>query len=216
MMTAASPCAWSSPAAMAISLPKLREKETAVSRASAALTRRKTFSVSSLEPSSMKMTWKDDELRSSTGTRRASSGSMFSASLNTGTTTAISARARAPGYASAAMLRVSAPEWSGGPDLCGGRGLRKRESWGHDRNSRSEFRSCPRYRGSVTVVQLSEGKGPVLPGSALRRAIASSFSTKVLLPSGRPVFSAARSLANSSGATSPAACATTSSKKGKR
>ena len=45
MITAALPARWSSPAAMAISLPKLRQNDSAVTRGSAALSSRATCSV---------------------------------------------------------------------------------------------------------------------------------------------------------------------------
>ncbi len=83
MITAPRPRAASTPAAMAISLPKLRENDRAVMRGSAAFSSRATSSVLSLEPSSTKMISKLFT-QASAGMRRATSARRLSPSLNTG------------------------------------------------------------------------------------------------------------------------------------
>src|ERR1700730_3294510 len=72
---------------MAISLPKFRLSESARMRESAAWAARRRSSVSSVEPSSTKMTSKEAAQRSSTGTSRFSNASIFRDSLQTGVIT---------------------------------------------------------------------------------------------------------------------------------
>ena len=100
---------------MAISLPKLRENETAVTRASAALAARSAVIVLSREPSSTKMISCEAAKRSSTGVSRASRPGMFSASLKTGTITEISTRVLSPAEVmSIALMRrllLASPRW---------------------------------------------------------------------------------------------------------
>ena len=86
MITAPRPRAASTPAAMAISLPKLREKDKARSLLSSRFNSRRVCSVASLEPSSMNRISKLST-QSSAGMSRAMSGRRFSHSLNTGTIT---------------------------------------------------------------------------------------------------------------------------------
>ena len=81
MITTASPCAWSRPAAIAISLPKLRLNETAPMRGSRALKALITASVSSALPSSTNTTSQAGVMRSSTGRSRAHRDAIPAASL---------------------------------------------------------------------------------------------------------------------------------------
>ena len=94
-MTLAAPVAWSSPAAIATSLPKLRLSDTTPTRSSRACARPIASTVASVEPSSTKMTSWEAAVRSRIGVSRASSGAMLSASLSTGTITESSARCNA-------------------------------------------------------------------------------------------------------------------------
>ncbi len=93
MMTTARPRAWSSPAAMAISLPKLRLNETARKRGStfvrAAVARR---ACRRCEPSSTKTTSQESAARSSTGVSVSTSSRRLSRLVEHGMTTDSSGR----------------------------------------------------------------------------------------------------------------------------
>ena len=80
MMMTARPRARSSPAAIATSLPKLREKEIAWMRLSRPFAARMMASVASAEPSSTNRISKADVISPSTGRSRRQSGNTFSAS----------------------------------------------------------------------------------------------------------------------------------------
>jgi hypothetical protein len=82
--------AWSSPAAIATSLPKLRLKEIAPTRRSSRWRAAMAAIVPSWLPSSMNRISQSEEMRSRTGTSRSQTGPMPEASLKTGITTLIS------------------------------------------------------------------------------------------------------------------------------
>ena len=92
MITLAAPVAWSSPAAIATSLPKLRLSDTTPTRESTWWARPIAATVASVEPSSTKTISWDVAQRSRIGVKRASRGAMLSASLSTGTITESSVR----------------------------------------------------------------------------------------------------------------------------
>ena len=92
MITTASPLACFSPAAMAISLPKLRLKEMAANRESAAFRSRMRASVPSVDPSSTNSTDQAKSRPSRQLWSSATSASSPAASLRTGMTRVISGR----------------------------------------------------------------------------------------------------------------------------
>ena len=86
MMMTTSPCAVSSPAAIATSLPKLRDSESARTRGSIELSLRISLMQASTLPSSTNRISHSGASRVSIGVSRVTSGARFSASLKTGMT----------------------------------------------------------------------------------------------------------------------------------
>ena len=122
--TAASPLAYRKPAAMAISLPKLRLSEIALRRRSWAWMALSVANVASVEPSSMKTTSQSRSRLSSTGRRRAISDGSPRSSLSTGTTTE-------------SDRRRGSPSGLGLPALCGS-GIIGSVKGPHERGTASE------------------------------------------------------------------------------